>query len=276
MTLPEFKYSKPEPESDWPESWDLSYFYDCLEIWGKEDYSGYVSGYKNRQKMALSALQKHTPAKGKVLDLAAAQGNFSIAAAQLGYQVTWNDLRDDLIDYVRLKLPDAFDLDFISGNIFEIDDSYEGIFDTVMAFEIIEHVAHPDEFLHSISKLIKPGGRIIISTPNGGYFRNPLPRFSDFPDPSVFESEQFKPDSDGHIFLLHQDEIESLSNKAGLLIEYFHLLTNPLTAGHIKLRYLHRILPKVMIDWIEQLSAKLPMFLRRRIQSSTLVVLKKA
>ena len=29
---------------------------------------------------------------------------------------------------------------------------------------------------------------------------------------------QFQPDADGHIFLLHRDEIETLVKKAGLLI----------------------------------------------------------
>ena len=39
-----------------------------------------------------------------MLDLAAGQGNFSLALAERGYRVTWNDLRGDLEGYVRLKL----------------------------------------------------------------------------------------------------------------------------------------------------------------------------
>jgi len=38
-----------------------------------------------------------------VLDVAAAQGNFSLALAEMGYRVTWNDIQADLADYVRLK-----------------------------------------------------------------------------------------------------------------------------------------------------------------------------
>ena len=42
-------------------------------------------------------------------------------------------------------------------------------FDAVLALEIIEHVANPQEFVNSVSNLVKPGGIAIFSTLN----RNP-------------------------------------------------------------------------------------------------------
>jgi len=39
-------------------------------------------------------------------------------------------------------------------------------FDTVTAGEIIEHVTNLDSFLKEISRVLKPGGKLIISTPN--------------------------------------------------------------------------------------------------------------
>ena len=93
------------------------------------------------------------------------------------------------------------------GNAFELAPANG--FDCVLFCEVIEHVAHPDEFMANIARLIKPGGIAVMTTPNGGYFRNPLPRFSDHPDPSIFEAGQFKPNSDGHIFLLWADDLRS-------------------------------------------------------------------
>ena len=75
-----------------------------------------------------------------------------------------------------------------------------------------------------------------MSTPNGDYIRNKLPRFSDFPDPSVFESIQFQPNADGHIFLLYEDEVRTLSARAGLTVKEFHYVANSLINGHMKLR----------------------------------------
>jgi hypothetical protein len=58
-------------------------------------------------------LVRHPPAFST---FAAAQGNFSIALAGLGYQVTWNDLRPELVDYVRLKLPSGINVEFVVDN----------------------------------------------------------------------------------------------------------------------------------------------------------------
>ena len=38
-------------------------------------------------------------------------------------------------------------------------------FDTVVSFEGIEHLPHPELFLEEIHKCLKPGGKLIISTP---------------------------------------------------------------------------------------------------------------
>ncbi|HET6512157.1 MAG TPA: class I SAM-dependent methyltransferase [Candidatus Kapabacteria bacterium] len=41
----------------------------------------------------------------------------------------------------------------------------EGSFDVIIASEIIEHVTDPQGFVQSLFKALKPGGRLIISTP---------------------------------------------------------------------------------------------------------------
>ena len=37
----------------------------------------------------------------------------------------------------------------------------------VCAFEVLEHVQSVDGFLTSLEQLVKPGGRVYLSTPNG-------------------------------------------------------------------------------------------------------------
>jgi 2-polyprenyl-6-hydroxyphenyl methylase/3-demethylubiquinone-9 3-methyltransferase len=191
----------------------------------------------------------------RILDIAAAQGNFSITLAEMGYEVTWNDLRADLADYVRLKR-ERGEIHFAPGNAFELN--FPSLFDAVLITEIIEHVAHPDDFLLKAAQLLKPGGYIVMTTPNGAYFRNSLPKFSDCPDPSVYEAVQFKPNSDGHVFLLHPDEVRLLASRAGLEVEEIALFTNPLTNGHMKMEGLLRILPRSFINCIEAATQRLP------------------
>src|SRR5439155_10644657 len=136
---------------------------------------GYAYAYARRRDETLALIQKVAQPPQSILDVAAAQGNFSLALAELGYSVTWNDIREELADYVRLKY-ERGSLEFAPGNAFEL--GFENRFDIVLITEIIEHVAHPDQFLRQVAQLVKPGGHIVMTTPNGGYFLNRLPRFS--------------------------------------------------------------------------------------------------
>ena len=149
----------------------------------------------------------------EIIDVAAAQGNFSLALAERGYRVVWNDLQADLQGYVQIKY-ESGDIRYLPGNAFDIDHGHA--YDAVMATEIIEHVAHPDSFLSQLSPLVRPGGLIFLSTPNGGYFRTGLPTFSEVHDLDALEARQFQPGSEGHLFLFTNDQLSELAVGAGL------------------------------------------------------------
>jgi 2-polyprenyl-6-hydroxyphenyl methylase/3-demethylubiquinone-9 3-methyltransferase len=260
------------PASDWPPSWKSSYEYDLQEIYGEVHNPGHSSAYDNRRRHTFELVQQAVLAGSRVLDIGAAQGNFSLLLAEMGYDVTWNDLREELSGYVRLKHEHGT-LHFAAGDAFQLRFPHQ--FDAVLITEIIEHVAHPDEFLTQVATLIRPGGFIVMTTPNGAYFRNKLPRFSDCPDPSVYESVQFKPDSDGHIFLLHTDEVYQISSQAGLLVDELRLFTNSLTSGHIKLNGLLGVLPKRLVSSIEGATQRLPARIANHIMVHMAVRLRK-
>ena len=262
----------PSPDPNWPESWKITHRYDIEEVFGPITCRGYAYAYANRRKQALDLIRRVAAPGARVLDVAAAQGNFSLALAEMGYRVTWNDIQADLADYVRLKW-ERGDIEYAPGNVFELN--LEPDFDVVLITEIIEHVAHPDDFLCKIGKLVKPGGHVVMTTPNGGYFLNRLPKFSECPDPSQFEAMQFKPNSDGHIFLLHEDEIHPLAAKAGLHVEEIRLLTNFLTNGHVKMKPVLKLLPRSLVEMIERLTQRLPGPLRPRLHASMAVLFKR-
>jgi 2-polyprenyl-3-methyl-5-hydroxy-6-metoxy-1,4-benzoquinol methylase len=259
-------------DPSWPESWKLSYKYDRMEIYGDRSRRGYVYAYQNRQRKTLEAVKQVAAPGARVLDLAAAQGNFSLLLAEQGYDVTWNDLRSELMDYVKLKYEHGR-VSFAPGNAFELE--FDELFDVVLITEIIEHMAHPDEFLRQVAGLVKPGGCVVMTTPNGGYFRNNLPRFSDCPNPEQFESEQFKPDGDGHIFLLHVDEIESLGEKGGLQIKKLELFTNSLTNGHIKMEAVLKFLPEPIVHSLDNFTSQMSFPISNKLSVHTLAVFQK-
>ncbi len=246
----------------WPDSWKYSYPYDLEEVYGEISCRGYAFAYDNRRRQTLRLLDEVLTPGARILDIAAAQGNFSLALAEKGYDVTWNDLRADLADYVRLKY-ERGNIQYAPGNAFEL--KFPSPFDAVVITEIIEHVAHPDDFLLKTAQLVRPGGYIVMTTPNGAYWQNPLPKFSECSDPSVYEKVQFKPNSDGHIFLLHPDEIPSLASHAGLEVDKLALFNNPLTHGYLKMEMMLRVLPRRIVNNIEIATQHFPASLCRKL-----------
>jgi 2-polyprenyl-6-hydroxyphenyl methylase/3-demethylubiquinone-9 3-methyltransferase len=245
----------PKPDSTWSEDWRTLYNFDVMQFFGgrhadllhsaqfgergTQEFRNAARAYRRRLDAVLAEIKKWVSPPASIIDLGAAQGNFSLLLAQAGYSVTWNDYLASREGYVRLKM-DNEPIKFLPGNAFEL--GLEASFDAVLALELIEHVAHPDDFLRSCAKLVKPGGVVIVSTPNGDYLLNKLPRFSNFsPEELVqFESRQFAPDGDGHIFALHEDEIRRLVPAAGLQLEQLRFFDVP-----SKVNPLDTVLPKI-------------------------------
>jgi len=99
----------------------------------------YTILYHNRLHRVVDLVMRYTRPGGKILDLAAAQGNYTLTLAEHSYDVTWNDIRAELADYIKLKY-ECGTVAYMAGNAFEMD--VLECFDVDFALEIIEHVAH--------------------------------------------------------------------------------------------------------------------------------------
>lgn len=258
---------QPVPHPDWPESYAQSYANDLVEVFGRGSDPHHAALYRNRLERVLDVVATYGVPGASILDLAAAQGNYTLLLGERGYKVTWNDIRAELAEYVKLKY-ERGDVTYSAGDAFEI--RFPESFDAVLALEIIEHVAHPDEFLKQVARLVKPGGLLVLSTPNGGYFRHTGPRFSRCSDPSVYEAEQFKPDADGHIFCLTPGEFRQLSQAAGLELIEAVLFNTVSTMGHCKLRHLH--LPAWLLRAVEDGIRYAPARIRELVCAASLYV----
>ena len=84
----------------------------------------------------------------------------------------------------------------------ELDPAKVGRFALVIACEVIEHVAHGDQFARQLMEFVAPGGHLLVTTPNGSHVRSKLPTYSQVTDFSALEALQFKPDADGHLYHL--------------------------------------------------------------------------
>ena len=64
---------------------------------------------------------------------------------------------------LQAKYPNAL---FLSGNIPPLSDFSDNSFDSLVSFQVIEHIQDDHLFLKEINRILRPGGVALITTPN--------------------------------------------------------------------------------------------------------------
>jgi SAM-dependent methyltransferase len=113
-------------------------------------------------------LLRHLRAGDRVLDLGCGEGDFAAAAARAGAEAVGADVAEAALERARGRHPDlALELVPPHGP-FPWDD---GAFDVVWASEVVEHVADTARWLSEVRRVLAPGGRLLITTPDHGLAR---------------------------------------------------------------------------------------------------------
>jgi 2-polyprenyl-3-methyl-5-hydroxy-6-metoxy-1,4-benzoquinol methylase len=171
-----------------------------------------------------------------ILEVACGGGFNGACLYQPGRRIVLNDIRLDP-DYLKIWR-NGEHLEAAPGNFFELDPNNLGQFDLVLACDVIEHIAHGDQCIDRLKKFLRPQGTLLLTTPNGLYFRSKLPTYAQIEDFTALEAEQFKPDADGHLFLYTPAEITTLLQNAGFTNINLSLSITPWLSEHVGLRFL--------------------------------------
>ena len=109
----------------------------------------------------VGALAERTFAAGSnVLDLAAGSGALCLRLKDSGFNPTACDLVDE-----NFRLHDS--VPFVAANLNQdFPAEFAGRFEGIVATEIVEHLENPRHFLRQCFSALKPGGQLILTTPN--------------------------------------------------------------------------------------------------------------
>ena len=103
----------------------------------------------------------------RILDIGGGTGRTGNALSQNGYEVTVLDRNKAIIRYGQEKYPR---LTFIQGDAYSLP-FRNGSFDEVILEEIIEHFENQEKAVEEILRVLRTGGRVMLSTPNKHLFR---------------------------------------------------------------------------------------------------------
>lgn len=200
--------------------------FDKIEIDNPDRYHPKRINYFDRLGKIISIIQKMfpNPSQIKIGDFACAQSNLSLLLAELGYKVVAVDVNPIFVEYSKMKYEKG-KIEWIVGNINELDFPASSL-DMVVAGELIEHCAYPEEIIAKILNYVRPGGLLILTTPNGAKANTVLPTFEQVfnrEERKIFERRQFRPGGEDHLFLFKLAEIAHVLPKETKIVEKGYL-----------------------------------------------------
>jgi 2-polyprenyl-3-methyl-5-hydroxy-6-metoxy-1,4-benzoquinol methylase len=198
-----------------------------------------VSDFPRIEKV-VRALAKTPP--GRLLDVGYSAGGFADALVGAGWDCTGLDInqrRHPRIRIIQCDLNEGFPVE-------------TGGYDLVTAGEIIEHMIDESAFLSECHRVLKPNGRLVLTTPNLSYLVNRFLVFAGRPPMFVHEPYHYH-------FHTYQTIVR--------LVEAHGFEVEQVSASHVlysrRLHWTGRLFEQ-FADWIPSFGAHLIVYARRR------------
>jgi SAM-dependent methyltransferase len=242
----------PTPAADWSDELRALHAHDMREMWDR-GIAPHIWNQYHSQLELYQSFAREAPLD--ILDVGCAQGTLALLLAERGHRVTAVDLRPAFLDYARSRYTHG-DLRLLTADV--LRDEIPGDYDLVFANQIVEHLAHPDQLVQRLLHRLKPGGRLVMTTPNHDYVKNALPGFRELGDPRDWEHRQNTADADGHFYAYRADELAGVFRACGLEQVQARFFESPAINGHMKVRHVHGFMPAALLQAADRLLLALP------------------
>ncbi len=123
---------------------------------------------ESRLKKCAALIRRLTP--GHMLDAGCAEGTWMTYWQNQGWRVSGMDINGRAVAQAQALGLEAKVCDLAKDPVPYAAET----FDLVFAGEVIEHLVDTDSFLQELQRVLKPGGRLLLTTPNLASFENRL------------------------------------------------------------------------------------------------------
>jgi 2-polyprenyl-6-hydroxyphenyl methylase/3-demethylubiquinone-9 3-methyltransferase len=149
-----------------------------------------------------------------VLEVGCSQANAGLLLAEAGLSVLAIDLLPEALTYARAKYTrGTFRAVAGSAEALPVTDGY---FDCVILGELLEHCADPPQIVAQAARALRPGGFLLVTTPNGRYRSAGLPLYQSGAADEQLRARQFGAEGADHLFAFTGESLQNLLREAGL------------------------------------------------------------
>jgi 2-polyprenyl-3-methyl-5-hydroxy-6-metoxy-1,4-benzoquinol methylase len=117
--------------------------------------------------------QNLKPGNLRTLDAGCGEGAFTIYSAKIGNEAIGLsfDQKNNQKASKFAQVLKCNNVKFVTADLRELDQQLGSIgnFDQIICFETIEHIRNDKKLIRNLSKLLKPEGRLLLTTPNRNY-----------------------------------------------------------------------------------------------------------
>lgn len=185
---------------------------EILKIYEKENYFSQKADsgisylfYKREKPIYLRYFRKKVDkieqlhSRGKILDVGCGLGFFLEAAREKGWEVQGVEVSKYAASYVSRNL-----------KIKVFQSTLENLhlppksFDVITLFALVEHLVNPLQTLLEVKRLLKPGGLLVLTTPNQGSVTT-----------KILGSRWFQYKYQGHLYFFNPKTLKILLKRAG-------------------------------------------------------------
>lgn len=129
---------------------------------------GWNINFRERFAVWSAWIEKYAKPEFVAADLGSGSGVFTACLAEKCHRVTAIDASEGMHDLSREKFVQKgiTNVDFVLSSIEAAGEKFPAAFDIVTCSSVVEYLENLDQALAAMAKMVKPGGTLIISSPN--------------------------------------------------------------------------------------------------------------